>query len=132
MASAELEDRISIRDRYSAYSDAVFQQDNEAWLACWSEGGVWAIFGKEITGKEALRKQWAETWKTIDRMAFFCEVGAIEIDGSKASVRSYCHEIVSFKEGKLLKVIAQYSDELVKEGGAWVFSRRVYSVLMRE
>lgn len=132
MSNEKLEDRVLIRDRYSAYSDAVFQKDNEAWLSCWSDSGVWVVFGKEITGKESLRRQWDETWKTIEKMAFFSEIGAMEIEGTWASVRSYCHEIVSFKEGKILKVIAQYSDELVKEGGAWLFSRRVYSVLMRE
>lgn len=132
MFEGPLEDRILIRERYGAYSDAVFQRNNHAWLACWHDDGVWDIFEREITGKDALLAQWDETWSALERMAFFSEIGAIEVRGDRASARSYCREIVVLKGGDILKVAAHYADELLKEDGAWLFARRQYSILIRE
>jgi len=126
------EDRALIRERYGVYSDAAFRQDMEAWLACWSEEGCWEIFGKEIRGKDALRMQWDETRSALERMAFFSELGAIEVDGNRATAQCYCHEIVVLKGGDLMKVVSQYSDKLVKERGVWLFAHRVYSILIQE
>lgn len=127
-----LEDNILIRDRYSLYSDSVFQSNKDRWLECWHEDGTWKVFGKAIKGKFALCAQWDATWAAIEKMAFFSEIGAMEIQGNSASVRSYCHEIVSFKNGNLLKVIAQYDDELIKEHERWLFMKRDYHVLIKQ
>jgi ketosteroid isomerase-like protein len=132
MFDGPLEDRVLIRERYGAYSDAVFQRDCDAWLACWTEDGVWDIFDKEICGKPALRQQWDETWSMLERMAFFSEVGSIEVEGERAAVRSYCLEIVALQGGESLKVVAHYADELAKVDGEWLFSRRQYAILIRE
>lgn len=64
--------------------------------------------------------------------ASFCEIGSLQVDGDKAEARSYCQEIVAMKGGNLMKVIAQYDDQLVKIEGAWLFSCRRYTVLIRE
>lgn len=127
----EIEDRLLIRERYGLYSDAAFQKNAEAWLACWCDTGEWHLFGKALRGKDALRQQWDDTWQLLDRMAFFSEIGPVDIRAGKASVRSYCHEVVSFKDGNLLNVVAQYDDELVKESGRWLFAKRVYNVLIQ-
>lgn len=132
MFSGPLEDRLLIRERYGAYSDAAFQGDMVAWLACWSADGLWEIFGNPVRGKDGLRTQWVETLSTIDHMAFFSEIGAIEVEGNRATARSYTHEIIVLKSGDLMKVIGQYSDNLVKENGAWLFSKRIHSVLISE
>ena len=127
-----LEDKILIRDRYSLYSDAVFQADKDKWLACWSDAGAWFVFGKEVKGKAALSAQWDATWNTIDKMAFFSEIGDISISTDMASVRSYCREVVAFTNGTVLKVVAKYDDELIKKDGNWLFSKRKYTVLIKE
>jgi ketosteroid isomerase-like protein len=132
MFHGPLEDRILIRERYGAYSDAVFQRDQDAWLACWKEDGTWELFDQEISGKEALGKQWSELWSALDRMSFFSEIGSIEVQGGWARVRSYCHEIVALRSGDLLKVVAQYHDELSKENDEWLFARRRYTLHIRE
>lgn len=132
MFTGPLEDRFLIRERYSAYSDAAFQGDMDAWLACWSDDGLWEIFGNPVRGKDGLRAQWVETLSTIDHMAFFSEIGSIEVEGDRATARSYTNEIVALKSGDLMKVIGQYSDNLVKQNGVWLFSQRIHTVLIRE
>ena len=130
--AGSLEDRQLIRERIDTYADAAFRKDQEAWLANWSEQCVWKVFGAEVRGKEAMRAQWAQIWTMFEHMAFFTQVGSIEVDGDRAKVRSYCREILRRKDGGISKIIGAYDDELVRENGAWLFARRDYQVLMNE
>lgn len=132
MFEGPFEDRLLIRERYGAYSDSAFRQDVDAWLANWTDNGIWVIFGQEIRGKEALRAQWDSTWRELECMGFFSEIGAISVKGDTASARSYCREIVLLKTGEVMKVVGCYEDELVKDSGVWLFARRDYSVLIHE
>jgi ketosteroid isomerase-like protein len=127
-----LEDRLLIRERIGAYSDAVFQGDVEAYLACWADDGVRVWAGREVQGKPALRTQWEKIWAGLDKMAFFAEVGAIAVRGERATARCYCREILFLKGGAVRKVVGVYDDELVREGGAWLFARRTYQLFMDE
>lgn len=132
MFTGPLEDRLIIRERYGAYCDAVFQGDVDAWLANWSHDGVWDIFGKQHRGKTELRSQWDATWGALNNMAFFAEIGSLEVSGSRASARSYCREIVVLTSGQIIKVVGCYEDELVKLNDEWLFALRKYSVLINE
>ena len=127
-----LEDRQLIRERIDTYADAAFRKDREAWLANWCEECVWKVFGAEVRGKEAMREQWATIWTIFEHMAFFTQLGSIDVDGDRATVRSYCREILRRKDGGVSKIIGAYDDELVRENGAWLFARRDYQVLMDE
>lgn len=130
--SGPLEDRLLIRERMGAYADAAFRADVEAYLACWSEDctRVWA--GSEIRGKPALREQWEKIWLGLEKMTFFVEVGAIEVEGDLAKTRCYCREILFLKGGAVRKVVGRYDDKLRREDGEWLFTRREYALLMDE
>jgi ketosteroid isomerase-like protein len=132
MFTGSFEDRLLIRERYGAYSDAVFRRDVEAWLTNWTEDCVWAVFATEHRGRSALRAQWDAVWSSLSSMAFFAEIGAIEVDGDRAAARCYTREILCPKAGGVPKVVGAYADELVRENGVWLFSRRSYSVLIDE
>ncbi len=127
-----LEDRIAIRERMGTYADSAFQRDKQAWLANWSEDGVWKTHFAELKGKAALAEQWGKIWTHLDAMAFFTEVCRIEIDGDRAIARCYCREILALPGGAVRKVVGQYDDQLVKTGGEWLFSRRDYRLLIDE
>lgn len=132
MFNGPIEDRLQIRELYDAYSDATNQQNVDAWLANWCEDGVWRILGQEIRGREALRRQWDLIWQGVKTMGFFAEIGAISVDGDHARGRSYCREIVSLKNGSLMKVVACYRDQLRKEQGVWRFASRDYTLMIHE
>jgi ketosteroid isomerase-like protein len=127
-----LEDQLLIRNRLGAYSDATFRADLEGWLACFTADGVRSQNGAEVRGKPALRGMWEEVWRRLDRMAFFTEIGAIEVEGDRAKVRCYCREILFLKRGGVRKVVGVYNDELVREDGVWLFARRDYQLFMDE
>lgn len=131
--SGPLEDRLLIRELMGDYSDATFRRDAEGWLACWTEDGVRAQAGAaEHRGKPALRAMWDTVWAMLDRLAFFTEIGVIEVHGDRATARCYCREILFLKGGGVRKVVGVYDDDLVRESGKWLFARREYQLFMDE
>jgi ketosteroid isomerase-like protein len=128
-----LEDRLLIRERIGAYADSAFQGDVDAWLANWRDDCVWfSLGGQEFRGKAAMREVWTGLWSTMDGMAFFTEIGAIEVSGDRAQARSYCREILFLKGGGVRKMVGAYRDELVRENGVWLFAERRYQLLKDE
>ena len=127
-----LEDRNLIRERMSAYADASFRRDEDAYLDCWTADAERIGQGMTVQGREALRQQWRGFWQVLEKMAFFCEVGSIEVDGDHATARCYCREIITMKDGTLWKVVGVYDDVLRREGETWRFARREYSLLLDE
>ena len=126
------EDQWLIRNLIGAYSDATFRADVEAWLACFTADSVRSQNGAEVRGKPALRAMWEDVWGLLDRMAFFTEIGAIEVEGARARARCYCREILFLKRGGIRKVVGVYNDELVRQDGVWLFARRDYQLFMDE
>lgn len=63
-------------------------------------------------------------------MAFFTQLASIAVDGDQATARSYCLEFMTLRDGAGRQVIGEYTDELVRVEGEWVFSHRHYQVMM--
>ena len=86
----------------------------------------------ELQGKDALAGQWDGLWSTLETLAFFAVVGAIEVAGDTARTRGYVRELAVMKEGPAQKIAGRYDDDLVREDGMWKFASRRYTVLIRE
>lgn len=132
MFTGPAEDRLKIRERLDSYSDAVCRQDRADYLACWTEDGERLGEGGECHGIEELRTHWDGIWHSLERMAFLTQIGAIEVDGNCARARSYCREILRFKDGATHRLVGVYEDELRRMDGTWLFSRRNYCVFLHE
>ena len=132
MFTGPAEDRLKIRERIDSYSDAVCRKDLDDYLACWTEDGQRLGDGGECRGIEELRVHWGGIWQALERMAFLTQLGAIEIDGDRARTRSYCREILRFKDGTTRRLVGIYEDELRRVDGTWLFSRRNYRVFLRD
>ena len=127
-----IEDRIAIRELYGSYADASFREDRQAWLDCWADDCIWSTHFGDVHGKAALDGQWDLIWQTFKSIGFFSEVGAIMVEGDRATGRAYCREILDLGGGKVRKIVGAYADDLVREGGQWRFARRIYDVRIAE
>ncbi len=126
------EDRLAIRERIEAYSDAVFRHDAEAWIANWAHEAVWVLPGVEIAGRETIKAAWVEAMAAFELAAFFATPGAIHVDADRASARVYTRELLTDRAGGVRRIVGAYDDALVREGGAWLFARRAYRILHDE
>jgi ketosteroid isomerase-like protein len=126
------DDRLAIRERIEAYSDAVFRHDPEAWIACWSEDGVWRLPGIDVTGRAQIKAAWVGAMSAFRLAAFFATPGAIEVEDDRATARVYTQEILVDAAGKTRRIIGAYDDALVRQAGVWLFARRAYTILHDE
>ncbi len=130
--SGSKEDRDAIRDLYGSYSDASSCGDVERFLACFAEDGQWNTHIFSRSGKAELLAQWEELWIAFERVGFLSEIGSIEVDGNTASCRCVAREIIRLKSGGLYKLIGQYTDQLVRVDGNWLFRKRDYDPIAEE
>jgi len=126
------EDRAVIRELYATYSDASACADADTFLACFTADGQWNTHVFQRQGKSELQAQWEQLWIGFDKVGFLSEIGSIEVDGDHATCRCVAREIILLKTGGLYKLIGQYRDQLVRENGTWLFSRRDYVPIAEE
>jgi len=131
--SGPLEDRTLIRERYSAYSGASTRMDVDAWMDCWADDCKWTVPWGEIRGKDALRAQTSAIFQGLKGMAFFMDVGSIEVNGDEAKCQCHCLEIFILPDGTRNDLIGLYEDRMVRQAdGQWRFIVRDYKVHIGE
>lgn len=127
-----IEDRHAIRDLYDSYADGANRGDREAWLACWSDDAYWWTHYFEQSGKQAIAAQHEQLMANVATTTFFTQIGMIEVDGDKAKSRAFCMERLVMKSGGSHRLTGRYDDDLVRSGGKWLFTRRIYKVMIEE
>ena len=130
--TGSIEDRHLIRERMSAYADAMFTQNLDSWLSNFAEDIVWKFGSSTMNGREALKASWPALWEQVRAMGYFTEVASIEVDGDWAKAKCYSRQIFFRKDGTVTKVVGLYSDVLERQGDAWVFAEREFSIIGTE
>ena len=127
--TGSIEDRLAIRERIEAYSDAVFRADGQAWIANWSADPIWRLPGLEVRGRDAILAAWTQAMSAFRLAAFFATPGEITVAGDTATARVYAQETLIAPDGGVRRIIGAYDDALVREDGAWRFQARSYQIL---
>ncbi len=127
------EDRLAIRELIEHYADACMQRDANAWAEVWAEDAFWSL--PEFEGLEAFHgrdnivKGWIAAMGDYPGLTYIATPGAIEVNGERATARTYTSEIFPDPNGETLRVRGQYDDELQKINGDWRFTSRIYKVI---
>ncbi|PEQ14436.1 DUF4440 domain-containing protein [Novosphingobium sp. PC22D] len=133
--SGPIEDRIAIRELLETYADAVTRRDPDAWGATWADDGEWSLpdypeLGT-TRGREAIVAMWVEAMKSYPGIMFEAWPGSIEVDGDRATLRSYTAEVYD-QDGTTFRDRGLYEDTCVKVGGRWLFKSRSFRNIHRQ
>lgn len=129
------EDRLAIRELLETYADAVTRVDADAWAATWAEDAEWSLpdypeLGT-TRGRAAIRAMWVEAMKGYPGIMFEAWPGSIEVDGDRATMRSYTAEVYD-QNGQTHRDRGRYEDTLVKIDGQWLFASRSFRNIHRQ
>ena len=124
-----IEDQLAIRALHESYADAVFRRDAADWGALWADDASWDLMGTPVEGKQAIVGLWTGAMSTFAFVAFFSQVGTIEITGDTASGRLYTSEVLEDLEGNLRRTVGRYEDHYVRKDGTWLYQSRSFVVL---
>lgn len=127
------EDRVAINDVLARYADGVNQRDADLWGGTWDVDAQWQLFDPEpVQGRDAIVVAWREAMAGFPFVVMMVSQGMVEIDGDRATGRSYSSEVATTADGKRVRVQGCYRDEYRKRDGQWGFSSRSFTVLNSE
>ena len=125
-AVQKLLDRAAITDLILGYARAVDRRDWAKVLACFAPD-AYVDYGRFQGSAEEVFGSIRKAFKLFEHTMHFMEPRIIEIVGDEATSETYgiaYHRRVHEGKPKDLVVGMRYSDELVRQDGAWQFRRR--------
>ncbi len=141
-SAAELQnvvDQLAIQQLWIHYATALDNQDPDAYAACFTADAVIGMARGEVNPrkyveglagmmKDAPTDKHGKRWSPVRHVTSNL---TLNITGNTATASSYWMEIVSrgkTSDGKIITPavlnMGRYEDELVKQNGKWLFSRR--------
>jgi len=133
-----IEDRLAIRELIESYADAVTQRDATGWASLWAEQSRWLMpdLSTRLEGKQTIVSTWirlmAEYHGPVEEpwaFSFVSVLGAMNVIGGRATVRSYSLETFADGAGKSTHLKGQYDDVVVRQDGRWLFAERVWRLM---
>jgi hypothetical protein len=123
----ELEEKDAIREVMAEYC---FCLDNDRYAdmaALFTEDGTWdTAFGKGTSraGIETFVRNMRQSATVRPRVIHHCTNIVIKLDGASAKVFSNWVTVQNSEQGPKIGSAGSYSDDLVKQGGRWLFRYR--------
>jgi ketosteroid isomerase-like protein len=151
-----LEDHVAIEQLLMRYAAALNTKDADTYVALFTSDAQFELrraideppFLGPFKGRDALRKQWfpegggpvdASGRRAFGPMRHVTTNYEIDVRGDTATVRAFFIEVVSNgpnippgSKPPTIHAMGRYEDELVKQGGQWLFSKRVVVTDMNE
>ncbi len=128
---SELEAQRDIGALMVRYAESLDYGDNHAWADTFTPDGLFDVHkrGERMfahTGTEALAAFAAQhTHAPNVYHKHFLSVPAIEVDGDRATAKTYFTMLHEREAGPIVLVFGRYLDELVRTDAGWKFSTRV-------
>jgi ketosteroid isomerase-like protein len=130
-------DREGIRDRAHRYSDAINRRDSAVFGACFAPDGRWRVLGprpRDISGRDAITAAIGARLEQLEVVVQLVHSIVVDaVDGDRARSRTTVSETVRSAGGADgFRMIGIYDDELVRDGGRWVYATRTFHPLYIE
>ena len=120
------DDRLDILDLLARYNHAIDDADTDAWLACWTDDGVYEFPpDRRHAGREELRAAAETRAADASRPASRHWLNSIVIEGDGDAARVTCYlALVRPEMPPRINHTGRYDLEARKVGGQWKFCRR--------
>jgi ketosteroid isomerase-like protein len=122
-------DELEIRNLVARYAEAVTRADKDAWAATWADDGEWSLIGQTARGRQDVVALWQKLTAGFTFVVQHTPSGVVELDGDRGSGTWQMTEHGKLTNGTPLLTIGVYSDEYVREKGAWRFASRHFRMV---
>ena len=138
VSSADLADRIALRELVDAYADCADRRDAAGQMSLFTDDCIFEVWMDAraaepsyiLTGRDALAPVF-DALNTYEATTHFNGQCTLRLDGDRATGVAYClaHHVTAHDDGKTLMIASiRYDDDMVRRGGGWLFSKRVLLV----
>ena len=125
----DLETDLAIRQLRFRLADALCHADADAYAATFTPDGVWALRGRRLEGRNAIRELLAQrlgnhAWQMQNYM------DSTILSVSETEIRARAYFIEHGEESGLIKYVLGFYDELcVKQPAGWYYAERVANII---
>lgn len=77
-----------------------------------------------LAGREAIARFLGASHRLVEFLHQYSHVTAVAVDGERATARTQLTEVTKLVDGRLLVLFADLDDELRREDGRWLYTRR--------
>jgi len=126
--TSQIEDKVAIADLFTRYCCALDNGEVETVVACFTPDAVLKSPMVDLTGHQAIREfagRFAAQRAAGTQFRHMVTNVAATIDGNRARATAYLLVLVSENGEHRTLPPGRYQCDLVKDGGAWRFSRRI-------
>lgn|GEM_PF-694358 len=124
-----LEDEWAIRNLAARFTDAVNEQDVEAFRSLWSADATWEIgapFAQAGHGVDAIASMFTSLLATKPEFVQLTHSGVVSFTGETSATARFTEREHGQGPSEFYDNLAVYRDELVKQPDGWKFKRRFY------
>jgi hypothetical protein len=130
--SNEIKDRSDIIELALKWSSAASRMDARGLGEIFTDAGVVAGVaklapdwdGEDLVGPPIIDRFFSEIFKVLQWVHHTSQVVDLVIEGDRASATTMIIEYARFTDGRLLMVIGDYIDQMIRTPYGWRFSRR--------
>lgn len=127
--TSRVADELEIRNLVARYAVAVTRADRDAWAATWADDGEWNVVGQSARGRQDLVALLEKLTAVFTCVVQHAHSGVVELDGDRARGSWQITEHGKLTNDMALFTIGVYSDEYVREKGAWRFASRRFRMV---
>ncbi|TGD71054.1 nuclear transport factor 2 family protein [Mangrovimicrobium sediminis] len=120
-----------IRQLHARFIDAVWRQDAESFVQCFTEDGEWKVGGMHLKGRESIGPTFAKLLGLNERVLITPGLPILEIDGDSAIGRCQGQEIAKLPDGSSVMTLGVYYDRYTLSEGLWRFRWRHFALHYR-
>jgi ketosteroid isomerase-like protein len=123
-------DRLQIESLRGEFTDAAMSRDYDRFASLFTDDGVWRIphVDIEFVGREAIRAGIERLQSLWEYFIQTSHAGIIELNGDRASGRSYIEEFGRLRDGRSHLNYSVYHDVYHRCSDGWKFAERVFEV----
>jgi SnoaL-like domain len=119
-------DREAIENLLEEYCWRVDHREWDAWLACFTADGVFAVRGQELRGHEAIRAYVEHSVGDYRLLRHLLYHPSVQLrDAPRATARAYFEVRGVTARGQDVNALGSYEDDLLKTEAGWQFKRRL-------
>ena len=139
ISSAEVADRLAIRELVEAYAHCADRRDAKGQMALFTADTHFVVYmnakdpkpSQELHSREALAPVFADLNHYAATMHFVGQSTILSLNGDRATGEAYCiahHLTMDGDKRRMMIAYLRYLDAFVKIDGAWLFAERLLYV----
>ena len=122
---------VGTRQLYARFTDAVWRQDAQSGIDCFTDSAEWKLAGFHLRGHDEIGGAFTRLLSACARIVLIHGTPILELDDGGASGRVLVTELTQMADGSSAMTVGVYYDRYVQQADRWRFQQRHFGLHYR-